>query len=327
MRARCPQRTQGGFTELLAGSHLWRAALGPIGRSEMVNHISEPARCAIVEAARQRRRARPRAGRPARQGAGKKLRWRAVKTSGARPSCASLHRFPAPGWIAGTSARTQRGAGTLPPRVGRGYSHRRTRKPGGRWYAGNCVLEESPGSNKTGRRLTAARRKPRESATESKPPCGFSQKERVKGWGKSPPQAWQQGWQGKPRPEQDQVGGTYGLSYARVPGVSREAFSNERPRGMAARPRKGRTEPGLQAFWSTIRRGGAIADVRRASGVTHRTHGSANRQAKDRRLARRLDNRSLHRRLSWLSAARSAAISASVVAHEQTKRLEPPGQA
>ncbi len=72
----------------------------------------------------------------------------------------------------------------------------------------------------------------------------------MKGWGKSPPQAWQQGWQGKPRPEQDQVGGTYGPSYARAPGVSREALSNGRPRGMAARPRKGRTEPGLQAFWS-----------------------------------------------------------------------------
>ena len=129
---------------------------------------------------------------------------------------------------------------------------RRTRKPGSRWYVGNCVLEESPGSNKTGRRLTAARRKPRESATESKPPCGIRQEERVKGWGKSPPQAWQQGWQGKPRPEQDQVGGTYGLSDTRAPGVSREAVSNGRPRGMAARPRKGRTEPGLQAFWSNF---------------------------------------------------------------------------
>jgi len=132
------------------------------------------------------------------------------------------------------------------------YKPARTRKPGSRWNVGNCVLEESPGSRKTGRRLTAARRKPRESATESKPPCGFGQEVRVKGWGKSPPQAWQRGWQGKPRPEQDQVGGTHGLSDTRAPGVSREAFSDERPRGMAARPRKGRTEPGLQAFWSTL---------------------------------------------------------------------------
>ena len=129
----------------------------------------------------------------------------------------------------------------------------RTRRPGSRWHGGNSMLEESPGSNETGRRLTAARRKPRESATESKPPRGVRQEERVKGWGKSPPQAWQQGWQGKPRPEQDQVGGAFGLSYARTPGVSREAFSNECPRGMAARPRKGRTEPGLQAFWSFFR--------------------------------------------------------------------------
>jgi hypothetical protein len=128
-----------------------------------------------------------------------------------------------------------------------------TRRPGSRWYGGNPVLEESPGSRKTGRRLTAARRKPRESATESKPPLGFGHEVRVKGWGKSPPQAWQQGWQGKPRPEQDQVGGTYGSSDARAPGVSREAVSNGRPRGMAARPRKGRTEPGLQAFWSNFR--------------------------------------------------------------------------
>ena len=126
----------------------------------------------------------------------------------------------------------------------------RTRRPGNRWYVGNCVLEESPGSDKTGRRLTAARREPRESATERKPPRGFGQEVRVKGWGKSPPRSWQQNWHGKPRPEQDQVGGTYGPSYARAPGVSREAFSNERPRGMVARPRKGRTEPGLQAFWS-----------------------------------------------------------------------------
>ncbi len=131
----------------------------------------------------------------------------------------------------------------------------RTRRPGSRWYGGNPMLEESPGSRKTGRRLTAARRKPRESATESKPPCGFGQEVRVKGWGKSPPQRWQQGWHGKPRPEQDQVGGAHGPSSARAPGVSREAVSNDRPRGMAARPRKGRTEPGLLAFWSVFPRG------------------------------------------------------------------------
>lgn len=107
----------------------------------------------------------------------------------------------------------------LPPHFP--YIPRQTRWPGSRWYAGNCILEESPGSRWTGRRLTAARREPRESATERKPPEGFGQRVRVKGWGKSPPQRWQQGWHGKPRPEQDQVGGTYGLSAARAPGASR----------------------------------------------------------------------------------------------------------
>ncbi len=127
-----------------------------------------------------------------------------------------------------------------------------TRWPGGRWPSGNGRLEESPGSRTTGRRITSARREPRESATESKPPRGFGQGVRVKGWGKSPPQDWQQDWQGKPRPEQDQVGGAHGLSPARAPGVSREGAGNGPPRGMAARPRKGRTEPGLQAIWSFL---------------------------------------------------------------------------
>jgi hypothetical protein len=161
--------------------------------------------------------------------------------------------FRAEGVGDGGPLRTRQCSGTVAPfprrRAGT-IVPCRTRRPGSRWHGGNSMLEESPGSNETGRRLTAARRKPRESATESKPPRGVRQEERVKGWGKSPPQAWQQGWQGKPRPEQDQVGGTYGPSYARAPGVSREAPSNGRPRGMAARPRKGRTEPGLQAFWS-----------------------------------------------------------------------------
>jgi len=70
------------------------------------------------------------------------------------------------------------------------YIPRQTRWPGSRWYGGNPILEESPGSRWTGRRLTAARREPRESATESKPPEGFGPRVRVKGWGKSPPQRW-----------------------------------------------------------------------------------------------------------------------------------------
>jgi len=99
------------------------------------------------------------------------------------------------------------------------------------------MLEESPGSRETGRRLTAARREPRESATESKPP--LLEGVRVKGWGKSPPQAWRQDWHGKPRPEQDRIGGAYGPFSARAPGVSREVPGNRHPRGMAARSPQG----------------------------------------------------------------------------------------
>jgi len=120
--------------------------------------------------------------------------------------------------------------------AGFAYIARLIRRPGSRWCVGNCVLEESPGSRDTGRRLTAARREPRESATESKPPRGFGQTVRVKGWGKSPPQAWRQDWHGKPRPEQDRIGGAHGLYPACAPGVSREVPGNRHPRGMAARP-------------------------------------------------------------------------------------------
>ena len=110
-----------------------------------------------------------------------------------------------------------------------------TRRPGSRWCAGNCALEESPGSRETGRRLMAARREPRESATESKPPL-LHGAVRVKGWGKSPPRDWRQDRHGKPRPEQDRIGGAHGLYPACAPGVSREVPGNRHPRGMAARP-------------------------------------------------------------------------------------------
>ena len=74
----------------------------------------------------------------------------------------------------------------------------------------------------------------------------------MKGWGKSPPRDWRQDRHGKPRPEQDRIGGAHGPFSARAPGVSREVAGNGHPRGMAARPRKGRTEPGLQAVWSFL---------------------------------------------------------------------------
>jgi len=116
------------------------------------------------------------------------------------------------------SIKARRGHDLHPPSVSPITAQ--TRWPGSRWPAGNLRLEESPGSRTTGRRLTAARREPRESATESKPPsrAAKQRKVRVKGWGKSPPQLWQQGWHGKPRPEQDQVGGAYGLFVRPRPG-------------------------------------------------------------------------------------------------------------
>ncbi len=55
------------------------------------------------------------------------------------------------------------------------YTARLTRRPGSRWQWGNLLLEESPGSMETRRRIMSARREPRESATESRPPaaCGW----------------------------------------------------------------------------------------------------------------------------------------------------------
>ena len=139
-----------------------------------------------------------------------------------------------------------------------------TRRPGSRWYAGNGMLEESPGSMETGRRVTPARRKPRESATESRPPILILSLSkdglvRVKGWGKSPPRGRQRPWHGKPRPEQDRIGGAYGPFPARAPGVSREGSCERAPRGMAAQARKRWTEPGLQAVWSEFLSGTDLA--------------------------------------------------------------------
>ncbi|AKU13690.1 hypothetical protein AzCIB_3797 [Azoarcus sp. CIB] len=63
------------------------------------------------------------------------------------------------------------------------------------------------GPRRAGCRLTAGRREATESATESKPPMACSQAQvRVKWWGKSPPQDWQQDWHGKPHPGQGQIG-------------------------------------------------------------------------------------------------------------------------
>ena len=90
----------------------------------------------------------------------------------------------------------------------------------------------------TWRWITSTRRKPRESATESKPPRTWFGV-RVKGWGKSPPGLRRRGPHGKPRQEQDRIGGVYGPSSAYAPGVSHQACSNARRRGMTAEPERG----------------------------------------------------------------------------------------
>ncbi len=55
---------------------------------------------------------------------------------------------------------------------------------------------------------------------------------RMKGCGKSAPRLWQQSWQGKPHPEQDQIGIAYGAPLHRRPGRSRELAGNSPPRVM-----------------------------------------------------------------------------------------------
>jgi hypothetical protein len=82
---------------------------------------------------------------------------------------------------------------------------------------------------------------------------------RAKRCGKSAPRPWQQGRHGKPHREQDRIGAAAmsrlkpamiaGTFPSRRPGWSREAHREMRPRGMAVQPRKGWTEPGLQAVW------------------------------------------------------------------------------
>ena len=111
-----------------------------------------------------------------------------------------------------------------------------SRRLGSRWRVRS--LEESPGSTETWRWITSTRREPRESATESKPPRTCS-RVRVKGWGKSPPGLRRRGPHGKPRQEQDRIGGVYGPSSAYAPGVSHQACSNARRRGMTAEPARG----------------------------------------------------------------------------------------
>ncbi len=48
----------------------------------------------------------------------------------------------------------------------------------------------------------------------------------MKGCGKSAPRFWQQNWQGKPHPEQDQIGMTYDEPFRCHPGRSRDDVGN-----------------------------------------------------------------------------------------------------
>ena len=118
--------------------------------------------------------------------------------------------------------------------------------------------EESPGSTETRCRVTPGGGDPRDSATENRPPARLGLPARVKRCGKSAPRRRQRRWQGKPHREQDQIGMAVrlraGVFSPRHPGRSREAFGNERPRGMAVQPSDGWTEPGLQAVWHHFQR-------------------------------------------------------------------------
>ncbi len=83
----------------------------------------------------------------------------------------------------------------------------------------------------------------------------------MKGWGKSPPRAWQQGRHGKPHREQNRIGMARVLSSGRAQALSappsglvargvRQRASQMNGRHAGIRFISGqRTEPGLQASW------------------------------------------------------------------------------
>jgi hypothetical protein len=106
----------------------------------------------------------------------------------------------------------------------RAYCGCTSRLDGRSRWARKGAREESPGSTGIGCRVTPGEGDFRESATENKPPQLAAV--RVKRWGKSPPQAWQQGWHGKPHPEQDLIGAAWGFGF--------KAFSGSLP-GLVAR--------------------------------------------------------------------------------------------
>ena len=120
--------------------------------------------------------------------------------------------------------------------------------------------------------------RPRESATESKPPMACLQVQaRVKGCGKSAPGLRQRGPHGKPHPEQGRIGAARPRKRAGAfridrPGWLLELRSNPKPRRMAApawlvckHTARG-TEPGLQAPWQFSRRSGELGRLSVHSG-------------------------------------------------------------
>ena len=103
-------------------------------------------------------------------------------------------------------------------------------RPDGRWRVLCDLLEESPDSTRQRCRVTPGRGNPRESATENS--LLLFAEVRVKRWGKSPPQSWQQLWHGKPHREQCQIGATRGAGGATH--TARKAVLARWP-GLAAR--------------------------------------------------------------------------------------------
>ena len=111
-----------------------------------------------------------------------------------------------------------------------------------------AVREESPGSMDMRCRITSGGRKPRESATENRPPCPCAGAARVKRCGKSAPRLRQRRRHGKPHREQDRIGTARVSSRKRGnpdrvsaigrPGRLLEAPGNRRPRGMVVTRRR-----------------------------------------------------------------------------------------
>jgi len=110
-----------------------------------------------------------------------------------------------------------------------------------------CREGGKSGLRRTGRQVMPGRREPTESATENIPPTGcHSPRVRVKWCGKSAPRFRQRKWQGKPRPEQDQIGGQRALSRTCGPHGSRVGRTRRAVRRVPDEWLS-KTEPGLSA--------------------------------------------------------------------------------